>query len=106
MNEIRTTAVPSSVALTESTLKNQDRQQATVVADKSQPAQQRDLVTVTSQAERLLELEKKLVDMPAVDSQRVKTLRDAIASGTFRIDPEQIAFKLLRSEAESFKLVG
>lgn len=59
-----------------------------------------DSVTLTDAAARLQKLEAALADHPVVDEQRVADIRQALADGTYRADPERIADKLLALERE------
>ena len=70
----------------------------------TQPAQAReqqsqvDKVSVTSEASRLQKIEEQLSTVPAVDSAKVAEIKAAIASGSFTIDPQAIASKLMAFE--------
>lgn len=59
-----------------------------------------DQVSLTRTAEELLALETRLQELPGVDEARVAELRDAVREGSYRIDPLDIADKLLRAEQE------
>jgi negative regulator of flagellin synthesis FlgM len=48
----------------------------------------------------LSRLEDALQSSPAVDAERVRAVRDAIASGAYEIDPGVIAEKIIRLEQE------
>ena len=56
-----------------------------------------DTVQITGDAMQLQSLEKSIGGEPAFDSQRVETLRAAIAEGRYQADPERIASKMLGS---------
>jgi negative regulator of flagellin synthesis FlgM len=45
-------------------------------------------------------LEDAVQSMPAVDSGRVAALKDSIAAGTYEIDDQRVADKLLRFERD------
>lgn len=57
-----------------------------------------DTVSVTSEAERLLKLEDKLADLPVVDTARVQEIKASIADGSFEVNAERIASKLMQFE--------
>jgi negative regulator of flagellin synthesis FlgM len=57
-------------------------------------------VELTDEARQLLRLEEKLAQFPAVDSQRVEAIRQAIADGSYRIDADLIAERLLATEQQ------
>lgn len=59
-----------------------------------------DSVELTRKAQQLLQLEEKLAEFPAVDSQRVDAIRAAVADGTYRVDADLIAQRMLATEAE------
>ena len=59
-----------------------------------------DQVSLTRSAEELLALETRLQELPGVDEARVAELRNAVREGSYRIDPLDIADKLLRAEQE------
>lgn len=62
-----------------------------------------DDVQITSLSAQLKALESRLADTEVVDVARVQAIRDAIAEGRFRINPEVIADRLLETARE---LVG
>jgi negative regulator of flagellin synthesis FlgM len=59
-----------------------------------------DSVELTDKARQLQRLEEKLAEFPAVDSQRVAEIRQAIADGSYRIDADLIAERMLATEAQ------
>ncbi len=59
-----------------------------------------DSVQLTDKAQQLLRLEEKLAEFPAVDSQRVDAIRQAIADGSYKIDADLIAERMLATEAQ------
>jgi negative regulator of flagellin synthesis FlgM len=58
--------------------------------------------TVNVEASQLLisRLDEALAIVPAVDAERVRAVRDAIASGNYQIDAGVIAEKMIRLERE------
>jgi len=59
-----------------------------------------DTVNITRSGLLLAKLEEIVQGTPVVDSARVAALKDAIASGTYEIDDQQVADKLLRFERD------
>ncbi|HHJ15231.1 MAG TPA: flagellar biosynthesis anti-sigma factor FlgM [Gammaproteobacteria bacterium] len=57
-----------------------------------------DRVSLTGEARQLRELEASLASHPVVDSQRVAAVRSAVEDGSFTIDPQRIADKLISLE--------
>lgn len=64
----------------------------------SQAATGSDRVSVTSEASRLLEIEEQLMAVPEVNDSKVAEIKRAIADGTFDINPQRIADKLIAFE--------
>jgi negative regulator of flagellin synthesis FlgM len=77
-----------------------------VVTDKSQgegspaaaAAQTGDHVTLTDSARSLQKIEEAVAKAPVVDSVKVAAVKQAIGSGTYKIDAGRIAGKLLKYE--------
>lgn len=57
-----------------------------------------DRVSLTGEALRLKSLESELAERPVVDQQRVEAVRSAVENGTFEINPQRIADKLISLE--------
>jgi len=57
-----------------------------------------DRVSLTGEARQLRELEASLASQPVVYSQRVAAVRSAVENGSFTIDPQRIAEKLMSFE--------
>lgn len=64
----------------------------------SRAAASADTVSLTVTAARLQHLEENLAALPVVDEQRVEAVRQAIAAGTYRVDADRVADKLLAFE--------
>ncbi len=67
-------------------------------ADSGNTSNSSDRVSLTGEARQLQELETRLASEPVVDSQRVQTIRSAVENGTFTVNPERIAEKLMSLE--------
>jgi len=57
-------------------------------------------VQITDSARQLAALEQAIRAMPDVDEGRVQTIRAAIADGSYKVQPDRIAEKLMRIEGE------
>lgn len=57
-------------------------------------------VHITDSARQLASLEKVITALPVVDSKRTEKISRDIADGRYKIDPEAIADKLTRLEAQ------
>jgi negative regulator of flagellin synthesis FlgM len=58
-----------------------------------------DTVRLTDAAQALSRLEAQVKSAPEVDSRRVEQLRAAVESGTYKVDADAIAAKLLNLDA-------
>ena len=68
-------------------------------AQRADVPQQTD-VTLSARAAQLKELETQLAAIPVVDRARVESIKEAIASGQYRVDTGNIAQGLLDSVKE------
>ncbi|MEJ2394554.1 MAG: flagellar biosynthesis anti-sigma factor FlgM [Candidatus Thiodiazotropha sp.] len=57
-----------------------------------------DSFDMTGSASKLLELEGRIAQMSVVDAQQVEAVRRALATGSFTIDPQSAADKMLAME--------
>jgi len=57
-----------------------------------------DTVSITSEANRIRELQSSLADVPDIDLQKVESIKQEIANGNYPIDHERIASNLLDLE--------
>lgn len=55
-------------------------------------------VHLTDTANQLRELERQIGTLPVVDAQRVESLRQSIADGSYEVDAERVAEKLIAFE--------
>ncbi|MGC3979864.1 MAG: flagellar biosynthesis anti-sigma factor FlgM [Steroidobacteraceae bacterium] len=55
---------------------------------------------ITDSARKLAALEQVVQDLPAVDNARVEQVSAKLANGSYQIDSERIADKLLRAEQD------
>ncbi len=61
-------------------------------------------VSITSTASLLAHLQQSLAGQPAVDQNRVDAVSKALAAGTYKVNPDQIAHGLIDSERALGKL--
>ncbi|QCO67707.1 flagellar biosynthesis anti-sigma factor FlgM [Luteimonas yindakuii] len=59
-----------------------------------------DSLRLTGEATGLQALQRDLATRPALDESRVQAVREALASGSYRIDPEAIASRMLELDAQ------
>lgn len=79
------------------------RKEPTVSQNQTGRPSSSDTVTLTDAAAQLRSLESTLGELPVVDSQRVEDLQRAIENGSYEVDTQRIADKMLQFEAN---LVG
>ncbi len=77
---------------------NAPQSNATGAADNTKA--QNDNVELSSNSLKLSALEGSLASQPVIDSARVNEIRQAIADGKFKINPDAIADKLVASVKE------
>jgi len=59
-----------------------------------------DSLRLTGEAVGLQVLQRELTAAPAIDSARIQTVREALESGNYTINPEQIAARMLELDAQ------
>lgn len=59
-----------------------------------------DTVSITQTALTLAKLEEVVQSTPVVDGERVAAFKDAIAAGTYEIDDQRVADRLLKFERD------
>ncbi len=67
------------------------------VAQQAKPARQ-DSVSLTPQAKKMSEMQKKGDNAPEVNQKKVAELKKAIESGEYKINPEKLAASIAKFE--------
>ena len=75
---------------------NQQNQTAQNAPTGSAPT---DTVSLTGTASQLRALEQQIASLPVVDVQRVESIKQDISSGSYQIDPVQVADKMIQMES-------
>ncbi|OUS11543.1 flagellar biosynthesis anti-sigma factor FlgM [Gammaproteobacteria bacterium 53_120_T64] len=57
-------------------------------------------VTVTDSALKMLKIEQTLAEMPSFDAEKVARIKQALSDGSYTINTEQIADKLIKFEQD------
>lgn len=57
-------------------------------------------IRLSPEAQQLKAASDKMREMPAVDSERVARLKQAVADGSYQVDSARVASKLLEFEAQ------
>ncbi|MBL4782143.1 MAG: flagellar biosynthesis anti-sigma factor FlgM [Porticoccaceae bacterium] len=98
--EIRST--PGSNGLNTNSGKKADASQAPNAGSTAAPHANAEssTVTVTDSALKLLEVEKTLADMPSFDAEKVARIKQALSDGSYAINTDQIADKLIKFEQD------
>ncbi|GAB4356987.1 MAG: hypothetical protein Kow006_24470 [Gammaproteobacteria bacterium] len=58
-----------------------------------------DTVSLTDTATNLQKINREINELPVVDTQRVEAIRQAIASGSYEVDPQRTAEKMIALES-------
>lgn len=59
-------------------------------------------VNLSSQAKNLKQLEQKLGEYPEMDDERIEQIRSALENGSYKIDAEKLAQKMLDMDQSIF----
>jgi len=82
---------------------SQSTQPAGAEQSKSQAQSARgENVSLSNQAKNLKQLEQKLGDYPEMDDDRIAEIRSALENGTYKIDAEKLAQKMLEMDESIF----
>ncbi|HHO69160.1 MAG TPA: flagellar biosynthesis anti-sigma factor FlgM [Gammaproteobacteria bacterium] len=79
-------------------VENQNRDSAGGTPTAAAPGPGSDRVSLTDTARQLQELENRVAAEPVVDNQRVQAVRQSINDGSFQVDAERVAEKLIGIE--------
>lgn len=96
----------SGISIADSVSKPAGSGSNSVVADKSSgegsaaasKAQSADHVTLTESARSMQRIEEAVAKTPVVNAEKVAAVKQAIGSGTYKIDAGRVAGKLLKYE--------
>ena len=61
----------------------------------ARPVEAADSLRLTGEATNLRAIERELTTAPAIDAQRVAAVRDSLQNGTYKINPDAIASRML-----------
>ncbi|MEP4889979.1 MAG: flagellar biosynthesis anti-sigma factor FlgM [Aliiglaciecola sp.] len=80
---------------------NQATAQSAAQQSKSAAAPRQDSVSLTQSAQQLSQVQKKSTDTP-VNQEKVDKLKKAIQNGEYRVNPDVLAQKISKLEAQVF----
>ncbi|MGL5359113.1 MAG: flagellar biosynthesis anti-sigma factor FlgM [Shewanella sp.] len=74
--------------------------QSAPVAARTSSSPKGDSVVITAQAQQLQGAQAKMTSLPEVDLTKVAAIKQAIAEGRYKIDPEKLAANIASFEAQ------
>ncbi|QSX39708.1 flagellar biosynthesis anti-sigma factor FlgM [Shewanella cyperi] len=63
-------------------------------------AHKNDSVVITSQAQQLQGIQSRMAALPDVDQKKIAEIKQAIAEGRYKVDPEKLAANIARFEKD------
>ncbi|MEG2806271.1 flagellar biosynthesis anti-sigma factor FlgM [Stenotrophomonas sp.] len=66
----------------------------------TRPVEAADSLRLTDQATNLQALQSKLTAAPAIDAGRVQAVRESLQNGTYKINPDAIASRMLELDQQ------
>ena len=73
---------------------------ATSATESQKISAQQDAVSLSQQSKDVNKLQKDMAASPAYDSAKVAAIKEAIANGSYKVDPEKLADNMIKLESE------
>ncbi|ALR16228.1 MULTISPECIES: flagellar biosynthesis anti-sigma factor FlgM [Vibrio] len=73
---------------------------ATNTTDSHKVSAQQDAVSLSQQSKDVNKLQKDMAASPAYDTAKVAAIKEAIANGSYKVDPEKLADNMIKLESE------
>lgn len=90
---------PKVTGPTDDTQLKRPTEQAVPQQDDANPSSVSDTVSLSDGARQLGKLEPTSIPAPVIDTERVEQVKQALADGSYNVDPEKIADKLMQFES-------
>lgn len=73
---------------------------ATNTTDSHKVSARQDAVSLSQQSKDVNKLQKDMAASPAYDTAKVAAIKEAIANGSYKVDPEKLADNMIKLESE------
>ncbi len=73
---------------------------ATNATESNRAPTQQDAVSLSQQGKAVSKLQQDMAASPAYDSAKVAAIKEAIANGSYKVDPEKLADSMIKFENE------
>ncbi|NAW68521.1 flagellar biosynthesis anti-sigma factor FlgM [Vibrio sp. V27_P1S3P104] len=79
---------------------NSSSSSSTNTTSKTSVAPQQDAVSLSTQSKAMGEMHNEMAATPSFDSAKVAAIKEAIANGSYVVDPEKLADNMIKFEQE------
>lgn len=66
----------------------------------SRSSRNQDAVSLSTQGKAIGEMHNQMVSQPSFDNAKVAAIKEAIANGSYKVDPEKLADNMIKFEKE------